>query len=255
MRRMKTARFRFYAELNDFLPVERRMRRFSYSFSDRQTVKHLIEAIGVPHTEVDLVLVNGQSVAFSRLVEDGDDVSVYPVFEAFDITALARVRPQPLRHPRFVLDAHLGKLSAHLRLMGFDTLYRNDYGDVELAAISKDEHRILLTKDRGLLKRGAVTHGYYIRETAARRQLIEVLRRFDLAGSLAPFTRCLRCNGLLEDVEKGDVAGQVPPRSRDHCDEFRRCDTCAQVYWNGSHYRRMKGFVEWVRAAVADPLL
>ena len=183
------ARFRFYAELNDFLPPERRMVPFDFEFRGNQTVKHLIESLGVPHTEVDLVLVNGRSVDFTEVVRDGDFVSVYPVFEGFDITPVSQVRPKPLRHTRFVLDGHLGRLAHYLRMLGFDTLYRNDYHDEQLARISAEEHRILLTRDRGLLMRSAVTHGYCVREAAPRQQLAEVVQRFDLARSIAPFTR------------------------------------------------------------------
>jgi uncharacterized protein with PIN domain/sulfur carrier protein ThiS len=234
------ATFRFYAELNDFLSPERRMVAFDYLFDGRQTVKHLIESLGVPHTEVDLILVNGQSVDFSELISDGDRISVYPVFEGFDIAPVSRVRPQPLRQTRFVLDAHLGRLAAWLRMLGFDTLYRNDYDDRELARISAAEHRILLTRDRGLLMRSAVTHGYCVRETAPPRQLLEVVRRFDLKGSIDPFTRCMACNEPLRDVPKEAVADRMPPMSRAHYDEVRECPACRRVFWKGSHYRRMQ---------------
>ena len=223
---MKHAEFRFYAELNDFLPAERRFTSFLCGFTNTQTVKHLIESIGVPHTEVDLVLVNGQSVDFSRRVEDGDRVSVYPVFEAFDIAALTRVRPEPLRQTRFILDVHLGRLAAYLRMLGFDAVYRKDLHDEELSLIAGDQRRILLTRDRGLLKRSEVTHGYCIRQSSPREQLVEVLDRFDLARLVAPFTRCMRCNGLLEEAPKEAVAGQVPPASRSVHEEFRQCSAC-----------------------------
>jgi hypothetical protein len=179
---IQCAWFRFYAELNDFLPAERRMTPFECSFIDPATMKDAIESLGVPHTEVDLILANGESVDFSYVLRDGDRISVYPVFEALDITPLVRVRPRPLRQPRFVLDTHLGRLAVYLRIAGFDALYQNDYGDAELVRISRDERRILLTRDAGLLQRCMITHGYYVRETAARRQFAEVMRRFDLAG-------------------------------------------------------------------------
>ncbi len=195
---MPQAHFRFYAELNFFLPPNRRQTTFPRAFEGRVSVKDMIESLGVPHTEIDLILVNGESVDFSYLVQDGDQISVYPVFESFDITPVVRVRPKPLREPRFVLDQHLGKLAAYLRMLGFDTLYRNDYDDPELAQISHAEKRTLLTRDRGLLKRSMVTRGYYVRETNPRRQVAEVIRRFDLGGLVAPFRRCITCNGVLE---------------------------------------------------------
>jgi hypothetical protein len=179
---MPVARFRFYAELNDFLSLDRRFAEFEYDFLDIATVKDRIESFGVPHVEVDLILVNGQSVDFSHRVQDGDRISIYAVFEAFDIAGLTRLRPEPLRDPRFVLDVHLGRLAAYLRMLGFDSLYQNRCSDGRLAEVSHEEHRILLTRDVGLLKRGSVTHGYYLRTTQPRQQLVEVVRRFDLGA-------------------------------------------------------------------------
>jgi uncharacterized protein with PIN domain len=238
--------FRFYAELNDFLPANKRQRTFSHAFELRASVKDMIEALGVPHTEVDLILVQGESVDFSYLVQDGDRISVYPVFESVDITPLVRVRPQPLRKTRFILDVHLGRLARYLRMLGFDTLFRNDYTDVELAHISSREGRILLTRDRGLLKRSIVTHGYCLRMTNPRRQLTEVLHRFDLFGTIQPFQRCLRCNGLLEPVDKAAIVDRLSAPTRQYYDEFRRCQVCDHIYWQGSHYERMKRFIDTV---------
>jgi uncharacterized protein len=250
---MNQAAFRFYAELNDFLPPPRRFTEFRHDFLDIATVKGFIESFGVPHTEVDLILVNGEPVDFSYHVRDGDRISVYPVFEAFDIAPLARLRPEPLREPRFVLDVHLGRLAAYLCMLGFDALYRNDYTDEQLAAIAggaeeadvgqahspANRCRILLTRDAGLLKRSAVTHGYYVRETNARRQLREIVARFDLTRLVRPFTRCMRCNTPLEDAAREDVASELPPRNAAAHHEFRRCPGCRRIYWKGAHYRRM----------------
>jgi uncharacterized protein with PIN domain len=235
--------FRFYAELNDFLPAELRQREFPCQFQGRQSVKHLIESLGVPHTEVDLVLINGDSCGFSRLVQDGDRVSVYPMFEALDVAPVSQVRSKPLRQTRFVADAHLGRLAAYLRMLGFDTLYRNSFGDAELVAVAAGERRILLTRDRDLLKHKSVTHGYFVRETAPRLQLLEVLRRFDLRRSLAPFSRCISCNGLLVTVDGPRADEQVPARSLRHARRFLRCEGCGKLYWDGSHFRRMNGFL------------
>ncbi len=235
---------RFYAELNDFLPPHRRQVTFAHEVKGRASVKDVIESLGVPHTEVDLILVNGESVDFGYLVQEGDRIAVYPVFESIDITPLLRVRPRPLREPRFVVDGHLGRLAAYLRMLGFDTLYRNDYTDAELARLSAEEGRILLTRDRGLLKRSQVTHGYCLRNTAPREQVVEVLRRFDLFGLVEPFQRCLRCNSLLRPAAKEEVWDLLPPRVREEQGEFHQCPACGQVYWKGSHYRRMARFVE-----------
>jgi hypothetical protein len=240
------AQFRFYAELNDFLPAKKRQQLIPYFFEVSGSVKDVIESLGVPHTEVDLILANGESVDFSYLVRDGDRISVYPVFEGIDISPILRVRPEPLRETRFVLDVHLGQLAVYLRMLGFDTRYRNDYEDEELARISSQERRILLTRDRGLLKRSIVTHGYCLRTTQPRQQLLDVLRRFDLFGSLAPFTRCLHCNSLLEPVDKAAIIDRLPPKTSLYYDEFRRCQGCDRIYWRGSHFKRMQQFLKTV---------
>jgi uncharacterized protein len=240
---VKRAWFRFYAELNDFLPPERRFAAIEHGFLDAAPVKDMIESLGAPHTEIDLVLANGQSVDFSYIVQDGDRISVYPVFEALDITPLIRLRPQPLRQSRFILDTHLGRLAGYLRMAGFDALYRNDSADAELARISRDERRILLTRDVGLLKRAMVTHGYFVRQTAVRRQFEEVMARFDLYRSVRPFTRCLRCNAGLAPVNKAEIAASLPPRTAGLYDDFLRCPACGRIYWKGGHYRRMRDFL------------
>jgi len=241
---MPVANFRFYAELNDFLVPERRFTEFAGGFLDVATVKNRIESFGVPHTEVDLILVNGQSVDFAYRVQDGDRISVYPVFEAFDISGLTRLRPKPLRDLRFVLDVHLGRLAAYLRMLGFDTLYQNRCADEFLAKLSRHERRILLTRDVGLLKRGAVTHGYYLRATQPRQQLTEVIRRFDLGHLAKPFSRCLRCNTLLGQAGKDQVHHQLPAQVALLHDEFLRCRDCGRAYWKGGHFRRMRQLID-----------
>jgi uncharacterized protein with PIN domain len=215
-------------------------------FQGRVSIKDMIESLGAPHTEVDLILVNGESVDFAYLVQDGDRVSVYPLFTSLDVAPLTRVRPKPLGKPRFVLDTHLGRLASYLRMLGFDTLYRNDYADEELARLSSEQGRILLTRDRGLLKRALVQRGYCVRETQPRQRLLEVLRRFDLFEAIAPFRRCIRCNGSLRPVSKQAIAHRLPPQTRQYYDEFHVCEGCEQVYWKGSHYQRMQEFISWV---------
>jgi len=243
---MKWADVRFYAELNDFLAPSRRGQTTSYGFDVSGSVKDLIEALGVPHTEVDLVLANGESVDFSYRVKNGDRISVYPEFEAMDISPLARLRPQPLREVRFVADTHLGRLAAYLRMVGFDTVYRSDYADEELARISSHEKRILLTRDRGLLKRNIVTRGYCVRTTNPRDQFAEILERFDLSATIAPFQRCVHCNELLQPACKEEISDRLQPETRRCFDEFSICPGCQRIYWKGSHYHRMQRFIESV---------
>ena len=240
----KTAYFRFYAELNDFLPKNQRYVLFSLTFKNRQTVKHLIESLGVPHPEVDLILVNSESVDFSYIVQDQDVISVYPVFESFDIAAENKLRPDLLGEPKFVLDGHLGRLAAYLRLLGIDCSYRNDYTDEEITEISYHENRICLTRDRGLLKRNLIMHGYCLRSMDSRKQVKEALHRFNLVGKVKPFQRCVHCNGLLEDVDKKEISDQLLPKTKRYYHEFRRCSECGQVYWKGSHIERITKLIE-----------
>jgi uncharacterized protein len=237
---------RFYAELNDLLAPSVRGRCILHSLYTPASVKDVIEALGVPHTEADLVLINGESVDFSHLVHDEDRISVYPVFRSIDIAALTRVRAASLPETRFVLDSHLGRLAAYLRILGFDTLYRNDYHDDELTQVSMGEKRILLTRDRGLLKRTVLSHGCLLRETDPRLQLVEILRRFDLFGSIAAFRRCVHCNTILKLAPKALIEDRLPPKVRQYYDKFHICPACDRIYWKGSHYVRMQRLIESV---------
>jgi len=187
------AQFRFYEELNNFLSPSKKKTSFSYQFNGTPLIKDAIEAMGVPHTEVDLILVNGISVGFDYHLLHEDYVSIYPVFESLDISPIVHLRKKPLRKSTFILDVHLGKLAKSLRMLGFDLLYRNDYEDSEIIGISVKEKRIILTRDRGILKRKAVTHGYWIRSTRPGEQIQEVLSRFDLFSQIKPFHCCMIC--------------------------------------------------------------
>jgi hypothetical protein len=246
------AELRFYAELRDFLAPEHRSGRVEHTFARPRSVKDAIESLGVPHTEVELILANGESVDFGYRLADGDRISIYPVFESFDVGPLVRLRPEPLREPRFVLDGHLGKLARRLRLLGFDCAYANDMDDEELVRVSLGEGRALLTRDLFLLKRAAVTHGYYVRSDDARHQVAEVVRRFQLGGQVAPFTRCMACNGALAPVEKRDIEHRLPPRTREHYDDFRTCTSCGRDFWKGAHHGRLEGIVAEALAAADE---
>ena len=217
---MQQASFRFYAELNDLLPLSKRGLCFSHAFESSASVKDTVEAFGIPHTEVDLILANGETVPFSYRLRDGDRISVYPVFRFLDLSPLTRLQPRSGCEMCFVLDTHLGKLAAYLRMLGFDSVYRNDCRDEDLVHISLDQQRTLLSRDRGLLKRSLVTRGYLVREAQPREQLLEVLRRFNLSESFAPFRRCLDCNTLLQAVPKDLISHLLPPKTRKYYDEF-----------------------------------
>lgn len=252
---MVTATFRFYEELNDFLPTERRRQEFVAVCAESATTKHMIEALGVPHTEVELILVNGESVGFDHRLQDGDRVAVYPKFEALDVTPLLRVREQPLRTPRFVADAHLGALARLLRRAGFDTLYDNRYQDREIADIAARDGRIVLTRDRELLKLRRITHGCYLHALKPVQQFREIMDRLDLARRARPFSLCLVCNAPLRAIDKAAVLERLPPSVRDSHDRFTTCDVCHRVFWEGSHWRRMQAMLNALpqAAATAQP--
>jgi uncharacterized protein len=243
---------RVYAELNDFLPLASRGTTMRRPFRSHQTVKDIIEAAGIPHTEVDLIVLDGESVGFSHRPHSGDRLAVYPVFETLDITSVGRLRPAPLRDPRFVVDINLGQLARLLRLVGFDALCDRHLDDPELAAVGAAEHRIVLTRDRGLLKRRNVTHGLFVRAVDPFEQIVEVVRRLDLRGRLAPFTRCLRCGGPLVEVSKEAVIDHLEPLTQRHYEDFARCERCGQVYWKGPHHGRLEELVAQIVAAVAS---
>ena len=236
---MPTAEFRFYEELNDYLPAARRKCAFTRAFAGTPAVKDVIEALGVPHTEIDLILVDARSVRFAHRLRGGERVAVYPMFERFDIRPLHRLRPKPLRRTRFVADVHLGRLARYLRLLGFDTRYATDLDDAALISISVRERRILLTRDVGLLKHKALARGYWVRTTDADRQLAEIVRAFCLERDMQPFTRCMICNTRTRPIARAEVAGRVPPQVFRRLRRFSHCPGCGRVYWRGSHFRRL----------------
>jgi len=233
------ANFRFYEELNDFLPPVHYKQAIVYRFGGQPAIKDPIEVLGVPHSEVDLILVNDESVGFDYKLQDGDRVAVYPVFESFDISPVQRLRPKPLRDTAFMVDVNLGKLARRLRMLGFDAAYGNRLGDREIVDIATREKRIVLTRDRKLLFRKAVTHGFWIRAVDADTQLKEVLQRLDLYDQVKPLQRCLDCNGRIEPVARDEVWSRLEPLTRRYYSEFFRCSCCGKIYWEGSHVEHM----------------
>jgi uncharacterized protein with PIN domain len=229
---MSRATFLFFDRLNDFLPHDQRGQLLRVDFRERQSVKHLAESLGVPHPEIGPVQVNGREGTLNTITQDGDRVEIHPIPNGCPV------------EPRFVLDNHLGRLAAHLRMLGCDCLYRNNYQDEELAQIVQSEERILLSRDRRLLMRKVVIHGYCLRSLDPLEQLSEVIRRFDLLKRIVPFHRCLRCNHPLEPVPKAAVLDRLEPLTKLYFDEFQICPACQQIYWKGSHYEKMEKVIE-----------
>lgn len=243
---MKKAHFRYYEELNDFLPKSRRKVAFTYQFSGNPSIKEVISMMGVPHSQIDLIIVNGESVTFDYTVKDNDQVSVYPVFESIDITPLNKLHPKPLRDIKFILDIHLGRLTKFLRILGFDSFY-GVLDDEDIIDCALNEKRIILTKDRGLLKNKKVTHGYWVREERPKQQLIEVVKRFDLVGKIQFLRRCLLCNQVLEKLTPEEAAPYMPPETHLFYSRFFYCHHCYKIYWEGTHYQNMLKLIELVK--------
>lgn len=220
---MANYRFRFHGELNDFLAPSLRNREFEHRAGETDTLKHVIESLGVPHTEV------------GRVEAADGQVDVWP----HDF-------PVNLETPRFALDGHLGRLAAYLRMLGFDVWYDRYADDAQLARVCHDEDRVLLTRDVGLLKRKEVVRGGFIRAHKPHDQLRDAISRYGLADRIAPFTRCMDCNGPLVHVEKAEVEAGLPPHTKATKTEFSRCQSCGKVYWKGSHHAAMMELVAQV---------
>ena len=242
-RLLKNITFRCYAELNDFLPQERRQKQFVHSLKTPITLGEAIESLRIPISEVDLVLVNGQPVSLNERLYENDFVSVYPTFETLDISKLKDRQSPALRVTRFILDAHLGKLAKYLRMLGFDSVYRNDLNDDDIIEISVEENRIILTRDKLLLKSKRITHGYYIRTTDKHEQLREVVQKFDLYSQFRSFTRCMTCNHELVPKKKQEIKHLIQKETLQSFNHFFFCPTCRKVYWKGSHFKRMESFI------------
>lgn len=235
---MKLAHFRFYASLNDFLEPKNRQKTIAYSFLGSPTVKDAIQAMGIPHVEVHMILVNSTSTDFSYRVMPQDYISVYPLFKKLQLSGKTSLSSLPTNND-FIVDTHLGKLARYLRMLGFDTLYENDFTDAQIIDLSNRDGRIILTRDLGILKQNKVKYGYFLRNTDPDEQLREVVSRFDLSDHFHPFSRCLVCNGHLVPVKKDLVAQKIPPRTFKDYNEFYRCTGCDKTFWKGSHYDRM----------------
>lgn len=230
---MKNATFHFAPELLPLLKDELRGAPVTIHFRGAQSIKHLVESLRVPHTEIGQLRVNGDITEQSYIVQNGDRIIIQSVSN-----------DELVDDPQFVIDGHLGRLASHLRMLGLDSLYNNIYEDDELVDISVDQERILLSRDRLLLMRKVVTKGYLVRSMDSSEQLREVMNRFRLEKWIRPFQRCMRCNHPLEPVEKDTVVEKLEPLTRKYFHEFKLCSICDRVYWKGSHYERMLKMIE-----------
>jgi len=237
----------FHGQLNDLLPLRQRQQETSFKLHKARSVKDLVESIGIPHTEIDVILVDEQSVDFNHQLVGGESIQVYPANHSIDKISLTHNQPEIPADRKFVLDVHLGRLAVYCRLLGFDTLYRNDYDDPTLADISADQNRILLTCDRRLLMRKKVSLGYLVRSREPRQQILELVSRYDLLIHPTQVVRCLECNGIIHAVKKQQIEDQLQPLTKEHYQEFYQCDRCQKIYWRGSHYTKMQALIKTIK--------
>jgi len=243
---MARATFRFYEELNDFLPKQKRKTDFALTFNDKRSIKDAIESLGVPHTEIDLILVNGKSVDFNYILQDQDRVSVYPVFESLNIADVTHLRKLPLRRTHFIADINLGKLAKYMRVLGLDLYFDPMLSPREIVEISNKENRIILSTSRKLLKFKDVSHGIFVRPGTTVQQIKQIIDYLDIKDVVAPFTRCLQCNSLLDTVPKEQILDRIPPKTREHCDAYVLCRSCDKIYWQGTHCIQMQKVVRQI---------
>jgi uncharacterized protein with PIN domain len=241
---MPNVYFRFYAELNDNLPPDQQYVEFSQVFDEGSTLEGAIQSLGVPIREIELLVMGKESVSLSHVLKDGDRVSVYPVFDSFDVGPITKIEDRPPRRVSFILDVHLGKLAHLLRMLGFDASYQNDYTRDMLLNQARREDRILLSKGKGITGEPDLLAAYRVKSSDPREQLVEILRRFDLWKAVRPFQRCLICNLLLTPVQKGEIFGHLPPKVRNLDCTFTKCPNCDRVYWKGTHVLRMVEFID-----------
>ncbi len=241
---MTQIQLRFYAELNDLIAPALRNTEIIHNLNRRTSVKDMIESLGVPHTEIALILANGISVDFTYIVQYKDRIRVYPSSANLNVAPLLQLRPETLLFPRFIVDVNLGRLARYLRLLGFDCLYSNNYSDEAIAKTSNLENRVVLTRDRILLLRKMITQGYFVRASIPKAQVKEVLKRFSLYRLVNPFVRCTHCNAKLKKIKKQEIAHRLEALTKQHYDTFLVCSACNQIYWQGSHYMHAKRLVD-----------
>ena len=230
----------FPEEFRRFVRPRKRDLNIRYVVDRKTSVKDIIEALGVPHTEVGRITAGGESVGFDWIPTDSNRIHIRPITPPFDVTKPSFLRPIPFSGLRFIVDVNVGKLALLLRILGLDTEYTNTLGDREIAERAESEQRIVLSKDTGLLKRNQVVFGRHIQSVRPDDQLVEVVRFFGIQGPFQPFSRCLRCNQVLEPVEKADILHRLQPKTKKYFNRFKTCPDCDRIYWNGSHLDLMK---------------
>jgi uncharacterized protein len=245
---MNSVYFRFYEELNRYLPKGKRKVWFEYFFSGVISIQKVFLSMEIPVDEIDLILVNEKSQRLNYILQDGDRISVYPVFELFDLSVISQLRGQPLRSPTFICDVHLGRLCKYLRMLGLDTLYSNHFTPDEMIVISFQEKRIILSRNYQLVRHKRVTHAYWIRSSNPLEQIKDLINKLDLSNWINPFSCCLNCNHQIVPVDKGEILPRLQERTAKFYNEFFICTACGQIYWKGSHFENMFDLIHHVIA-------
>ncbi len=235
---------RFYEELNRYLPKEKRKRQFDYHITKAVTIQEVLNDLGVPSSEIDLLLVNGESAGLDFVLHGNEHVSVYPRFERFNINDLTKIREKPLRELKFICDSHLGKLSKYLRMLGFDTLFANQNSIDQIIELSLSQNRIILSRNHRLVKHRLVTRSLWVRSFDPLEQIRDVVFQLDLQNSISPLTRCIVCNGRLEKIGKDKIQNRLEEETANNFNDFYICRQCGKIYWKGSHYNNMLTLIE-----------
>ena len=248
---MATVTFVFQNYLRGLLKKKQRgTASLTHQFDRKASIKDVVESLGIPHPVIGSLIVNGDEVDFDYILRDSDNVEVKPLAAPLDPCVPTLLRPQALERISFLVDVNAGKLAQYLRMLGFDTIYGNDLRDSRLAEMAQAQERILLTRDVSLLKRKIITHGYLLRENSPRKQLVEIVRLYDLGNRIKPLTRCISCNGILVPVDKGDIMDRLEPLTKKYYNSFRICEACGKIYWPGTHHEKIHVFIDKILAAV-----
>jgi len=233
-------RIKFHGSCRDFLETSACHEWVEYRFDDKPSVKDTIEAMGVPHPEVGGIRVNQAWVGFNYSLADEDVIDVFPSPHESQLLPY-----KPDGETVFLLDVHLSKLARYLRMAGFSCLHQaEDLGDALLAHLSKTHDYILLTRDLGLLKRGDVRYARWVRSTDPYEQFCEIVSHYQLARQFRPFSRCVKCDGNIKDIDKPLVEGLVPNSVFETQVSFRQCAGCEQIYWKGTHYEKIQHIIQ-----------
>lgn len=234
----QTIRIKFYYRLTKFL--QNKTQKFiNHNFIDQTSVKDLIEAFNIPHTEVDVILVNRRSVNFDYLIKNGDKIEVFPDRALCSTKKIIPLKSLVKAKPKFIVDVHLGKLVREMRKLGLDVIYNNQFCDEEIVEISNKERRIILTRDIGLLKRKSVKHGLYLLNEKTDQQLKEIFQNIKKNISVNPLSICLECGTKLKRMSKKKALEQLNHLWFEKDTIFYHCGRCNKIFWQGSHYKRM----------------